>query len=233
MLLQYLIFFILGMIVGLFLNNCISHLPEGNPVFKFTSFGNPISARYILVLLLTGFMFAALYHRYSITMDLVFFAYLMSLLIVVFFIDIAYKIIPDELVIAGLAGSLAVIIFNAFKPLKIFGGGGWWTPLLGIFPGSGFLFLIAIIGMLIYKTDDAIGMGDVKIFAPIGIFLGWRMCIIALLISVTLAGLASIILLIFKLKKKKDAIPFGPFIVVGTFVTIMWGINIVGLYTSC
>jgi len=56
----------------------------------------------------------------------------------------------------------------------------WWNPLLGAFIGFGFLLLVAIVGYLVYKTDEAMGGGDVKLFAPIGLFLGWKMTIVAL-----------------------------------------------------
>jgi leader peptidase (prepilin peptidase)/N-methyltransferase len=102
--------------------------------------------------------------------------------------------------------------------------------LLGILPGSGILFFVALIGLIIYKSDEAMGMGDVKIFAPIGIFLGWKLCFLALLISIVFAGVFSLLLILTGVKKRKDTIPFGPFIVAGTFVTMMWGTEILNWY---
>jgi leader peptidase (prepilin peptidase)/N-methyltransferase len=73
-------------------------------------------------------------------------------------------------------------------------------------------------------------MGDVKLMAPIGLFLGWKLCLLALLLSIISAGLTSLVLIIFGFKKKKDTIPFGPFIVAGTFTTLMWGFDILNWY---
>ena len=97
----------------------------------------------------------------------------------------------------------------------LFGDDRWWTPLAGTLSGSGILLLVAVVGMLLYKTDDAMGIGDVKLLAPIGMFLGWKLGILALLLSIILAGTASLLLIIVRLKKKRDTIPFGPFIVIG------------------
>jgi leader peptidase (prepilin peptidase)/N-methyltransferase len=114
--------------------------------------------------------------------------------------------------------------------MPAYGGGGWWTPLIGMVTGSGLLLLIAIAGMLIYKTDDAMGMGDVKLFAPIGLLLGWKLCLAALFISVLLAGFSSIFLMLIRKKGRKDTIPFGPFIVTAAYITMLFGWDIVNWY---
>jgi leader peptidase (prepilin peptidase)/N-methyltransferase len=59
--------------------------------------------------------------------------------------------------------------------------------------------------------------------APIGLFLGWKLCLLALFISVFLGGVVSMALMILRIKKRKDTVAFGPFIVMGTFATIMYG----------
>lgn len=232
----HIIILIFGAVLGVFLNTGICCIPEGRPIIKFPlkldSFRTKSTFRFILVEILTVTALILLFYRYGITTDFIVFAYLMSLLIMVFFIDIDHRIVPDELVIAGLAGSVPVLIYNIVNPFRIYGDNKWWNPLAGILPGAGFLFLIVVFGLLLYKTDDAMGMGDVKIFIPIGIFLGWRMCIFCLFISIILAGFASLVLLLSGKKKRKDTIPFGPFIVIGTFITIMWGLEIVNYYFS-
>lgn len=255
----YLCILIFGMIVGSFLNICIYRIPKGKsivtppshctkcgkrlkaldliPVFSFLFLKGRcrycearIPVRYLFVESTTAVVFLLIFYRYGLTIEFLAMAYLMSILIIVFFIDIKHRIIPNELVVAGLIGAVPIIAYNIFKPVKIYEDDRWWSPLLGILPGCGFLFLIAVIGFIIYKTDDAMGMGDVKIFAPIGIFLGWKLCIIALVISILLGGVLGLVLIIAKVKERRDTIPFGPFIVIGTFVTIMWGHSILDWY---
>jgi leader peptidase (prepilin peptidase)/N-methyltransferase len=262
MMIVYYIFAVLfGLASGSFINVCIYRIPRGEsllhpsshctscnsklgpfeliPVFSFIFLGGKcrhcgarISVRYPIVEAATAAVYVLLLYKYGLSMDFVFFAFLFSVLIAVFFIDIDHRIIPDELVLTALAGGVLAVVYNIFRPLTIYGDRDWWNPLLGILPGSGFLLLIAIIGILIYKSDDAMGMGDVKIFAPIGLFLGWRMCIVAFVLSVFLGGLTSIILMTARLKKRKDSVPFGPFIVMGTFITVMWGREILLWYLT-
>lgn len=259
MVMNYILVFIAGWIIGSFLNACIHRVsgvaPVTGPCPRSTSCGagrgligliavlcrpfcknersnsgERVSSRHVIVELITASVLLLLFVKYSFSADFIALSYLMCILIVVFFVDMSHRIIPNGAVLAGLAGSVPVIVYNAFSPLKIYGDDKWWTPLIGILPGSGFLFLIALAGILIYGTDDAMGMGDVKIFAPIGLFLGWRMCISALLISVVLAGVSSLIMIALKLKKRKDTVPFGPYIVAGTFITIMWGADMIRQY---
>lgn len=256
----YVIIFLFGLIIGSFTNVCIYRIPLGKsvvvppsactgcgkrltapdlvPVLSYVFLrgrcrhcGAPISPRYPLIELLTAVVFTALFVKYGFTIPFIAFAFLMTILISVFFIDLDHRIIPDELVIAGIIGGVALLVYNIFKPLpEVFGDNRWWTPVAGFFSGSGFLLLVALLGLLIYKTDDAMGMGDVKLMAPIGLFLGWKLCLAALFISVVLAGVTGLFLILFRIKKKKDTIPFGPFIVTGTFMTIMWGWELLNWY---
>lgn len=258
----YVVVFIFGLIFGSFINVCIYRIPLGKsivsppsactgcgkrltaldlvPVLSYVFLkgrcrhcGSRISPRYPLIELLTAAVYTALFFRYGFGIPFIAFAFLMTILIAVFFIDIDHRIIPDELVIAGIVGGVVLLLYNFFNPMaQIFGDNKWWTPVAGFFSGSGFLLLVALLGLLIYKTDDAMGMGDVKLMAPIGLFLGWRLCLEALFISVVLAGFISVMLILLRIKKKKDTIPFGPFIVIGTFLTIMWGWDILNWYTS-
>jgi leader peptidase (prepilin peptidase)/N-methyltransferase len=76
------------------------------------------------------------------------------------------------------------------------------------------------------------GMGDVKLMAPIGLFLGWKLCITALALSVILGGLTSIVLMLLRIKKRKDTVAFGPFLVIGAFVTIIRGWEITGWFIN-
>ena len=252
---------VIGVVIGSFLNVCIYRIPKEEniayppshcgscgkrlnaadliPVFSWLFLkgkcrycGSKISPRYAVVELLTGLTFVLLYNTFGISVDLLASAFLMSILIAVFFIDIDHRIIPDELVVTGLIAGGLIIIYNAFFPMKIYAEGQWWDPILGMFAGSVTLMIVGLIGMIIYKTDEAMGGGDIKIFAPIGIFLGWRMTFVALLISIVLAGIISLILVALKVKDRKSTIPFGPFIVMGTLITYLYGWDILTWYLS-
>lgn len=251
---------VLGLVIGSFVNVLIYRIPEGKsiatppsgcmkcgtrlkpldlvPVFSYIFLrgrcrycGAAISPRYPAVELLTAVVYAVLFGNFGITPAFFAYAFLMTILIAVLFIDYDHRIIPDELVLTGLAGGAAVFVYNLLKPGVLpYGDEKWWTPLLGMVAGSGILMLVAIAGSLIFKTEDAMGMGDVKLLAPIGVFLGWKLGLAALFFSVLIAGVVSLLLMILRIKGKKDTIPLGPFIVAGTFITIMWGWDIIFWY---
>jgi len=255
----YVIIVIIGLIVGSFVNLLVYRIPQGKSLFsphscpdcgarltmpeivpvagyitlrgKCRHCGARIPPRCLLVEFMTAVVFAVLYHKYKLSVPLFAFAFLMTILIAIFFIDIDHRIIPNGLVLAGLAGGFIFFVVNCFKPMPgIFGDDRWWTPLAGLLPGSGFLLLVAILGSIFYKTEDAMGMGDVKLMAPIGLFTGWKLCLAALFISVAIGGIASIFLLLTGTKKRKDTVAFGPFIVTGTFISIIWGWDLFSWY---
>lgn len=99
-----------------------------------------------------------------------------------------------------------------------------------MFSASGVLFIIALIGLLIYGNDGAMGMGDVKLFLPIGLFLGWKLALLTLFLSILIGGIISTILLVFRIKDRKSAIPFGPFIIFATFIAGLYGSRILEWY---
>lgn len=261
MIIYYVLTFILGLLIGSFLNVCIYRIPKGEsivmpsshctgcgtglkpldlvPVFSYLFLrgkcrhcGAKISIRYPLIELLTAVVYISLFHKYGPNVDFIAAAYLMSILIAVFFIDLEHYIIPDGLVIAGLIGGVPLIIYNLFYSVSIYNDRDWWNPVLGAVTSSGFLLAVALIGFVIYKSEEALGMGDVKIFVAIGIFLGWKMAIFALFTSVVISGITSVILMILKIKGRKDTIPLGPFIVIGTYITFMWGWDLFNLWYS-
>ena len=257
----YCIIFIFGLIIGSFLNVCIYRIPRGESIVSPPShcpncgirlkpfdmipllsylfyFGKcrycnqKISSRYLLVELLTGIVSVTLFLKYGMTIDYVAFQFLIYILIIVFFIDLDYQIIPNELVVTGLIGGTILVGYNLFLPFQIYGDPRWWNPLLGLVSGSGVLFVVSLIGSAIYKNGEVMGMGDVKLFAPIGLFLGWKMTLLALYVSVVLGGVSSLMLIFLGKANRKSMIPFGPFIVIGVFVAVMWGWDIAHWYTK-
>jgi len=226
------IIFILGVIVGRVAIAAIEALPENKMLFFKNLHNIRFSLSSLLVQLVVGVIFVLIYNKYGITAEFIFFIYIMLILVIMFFIDLRTKTIPNELVIIGVLGGLIAFIYNIFIPLKVYPTSNWWEPLIGILPGSGILLSIAILGAIIYKSDDVMGMGDVKIFAPIGMFLGWKMCILALLMSMFIGGITSITLVLFRIKKRKDTIPFGPFIAISVLIVILFGEDIWKWYFS-
>lgn len=247
-----------GLCVGSFLNVCIHRLPLKKSILKSPStcpncgkFLKPqdlfpvfsyiflmgkcrlckkkISLIYPTVELANGFIWVLLFVKFGLSIELIATAFISSILLVMFVIDLKHRIIPDQLVFVGIIGGVLTGIVNYFIPLSIYRTHFWWEPLAGAFSASGVLFIVALLGILIYKSDEVMGFGDVLIYIPVGLFLGLKFAILSLLIAVVLAGLFSALFLIFKLLTRKSTIPFGPFIAFSAIIVIFFGNTILSL----
>ena len=109
-----------------------------------------------------------------------------------------------------------------------------------MFTGAGIFLLITLLGGLVYGKE-AMGLGDVKLMGALGLYFGFSNIIIIALLSFLIGAILSIILLATKIKKTDEYIPFGPFIVIGTFIAIfvpydqivfaLWNVFTLGLYS--
>lgn len=252
---------VLGLIIGSFLNVCIyriprhesiayppSHCMECNaklkgwdliPVFSYLFLkgkcrwcGKRISCQYMCVEVITAAIFILIYSKYYVSLEFIFYSLFMSILIVIFFIDLYYMIIPDKLVLFAMIVGLVVSGYSYLYPLDIYGDKVWWNPLLGMIVGAGVLILISLLGVIIYKSCEVIGMGDIKLLVPIGLLLGWKMVLVCLYLSIVICGIISVILILCKVKKRSERIPFAPFIVLSTLITILYGWEILSLYVK-
>jgi leader peptidase (prepilin peptidase)/N-methyltransferase len=98
-----------------------------------------------------------------------------------------------------------------------------WSALLGAASTAGFLLLVALL------SRGGMGTGDIKLGLVTGLFLGWPLGLTGLLVGVCLGGFLGIILLASKMKSRKDAVPFGPFIALGALIAVLWGAQILHL----
>lgn len=240
----------LGLSLGSFLNVCIWRIPRGEsvmappshcgacgtrlrpldliPVLSYIALGGRcrycrerISIRYPLVEMLTAAILAGLYIRFGFSWIFGFYAVLCILLIAVAWIDLDHQIIPDSLVVIGAAAGLAMDIAGL--------GIGVWDALLGALAGGGTLLLIALIALYGFKKEG-MGGGDIKLMAMAGLYLGWRLTILSLFLSVCLAAAIGIVLMALGKKKRQDAIPLGPFLATGILLGVFWGERLLGWY---
>ena len=250
-LILYVFFFILGTIVGSFLNVIIYRLPREQSIIKPASHcpkcktpikpydnipilsyiilggkcrhcGEKISFRYPLVEFLTGSLFLAVIVNFGLTFYSICTLIFVSSLVAVTFIDLDFKIIPNEITIPGTLIFFLIPLMIKLLKIKIAWKVSLKDSLIGILVGGGVLALIAILYEKLRKKEG-MGFGDVKLLAYIGAFLGWEKVILTLFIG-SFTGL--IIMLPFMLlgkAKMQTAIPFGPFLVIGAFISLFWG----------
>ncbi|MHB1125381.1 MAG: prepilin peptidase [Bacillota bacterium] len=242
---QYLAVILAGLVAGSFLNVCIYRLPRGEsiifppshcphcegqlgpgdlvPVVSFFLLWGKcrqchaaISWRYPLIELFTGVAFLLVYIRLGGQPGFVGGLVLAGVLIVATFTDLEHYIIPNALVLFSLvAGLLANLIFHVMPWSQVF-----WGFMAGGLP----LYLVALL------SRGGMGGGDIKLAAVAGIFLGWQGILTALFLAVIAAGLVGGILLLVKKKGRKDPIPFGPFIALGSLVSLLWGAEVLDWY---
>ena len=227
----------LGAIVGSFLNVCIHRLPrresvilpgsrcprcatpirwyDNIPLLSFLLLGGrcracrgAISWRYPLVEAITMLVFFLSGARFGFTFEGLRAAVLASALVVVTGIDLDHRIIPDRITLPGIVLGLI---------------GAWFLPpgivssAIGTVVGGGLFYAIA------WASRGGMGGGDIKLAAMLGAFLGWQAGLLAIFLGVLAGGVVGVVLLVLRLRGRKDAIPFGPFLALGGTVSLFWG----------
>ena len=182
-----------------------------------------ISIRYPLVEIITSIIILLLYSKYGLTGRFLTYTILGSILIIISFIDIDKQIIPDILVVIGIGTGLFVCLLGFTVSLA--------DALLGLLLGAGILLTIGLISLLILKKEG-MGGGDIKLMGMIGLFLGWKKTLLAIVISIYLGGIVSLFLIVFKKKELGQAIPFGPFISLASLIALVWGTPIISWYSA-
>lgn len=137
-----------------------------------------------------------------------------ALLLLISILDARTQIIPDALVLLGAGLALALRLGG-------FAAGGLWAPLLGAVAGAGPLYVIHKISLK--RGADALGLGDVKLMGMAGLYLGWPLIAVALLIGVVAGGVTAGALLLLKRKRLSDALPFGPMLCAGIWCAYVFG----------
>lgn len=242
--------FIFALIIGSFLNVCIYRIPRSEsiafPGSHCTACGNPIksydlipvisflllrgkcrmckesiSIRYPLVELLTAVLITFQAWRYGITAEFFYFAAMTSILIIITMIDLDRQIIPDGLIIAlGILG--AMYLFTVQLPQ--YGARSLLQNAIGFAVGGLFFLLIAVV------SNGGMGGGDIKLMAVLGLWFGWQKLLALMLVTFISGAVISIILLLLKIKKMKDGIPFGPFIAFAAYIVSIYGTDIIMWY---
>ena len=242
--------FILGLLLGSFINVCIYRIPlkesivtpsskcphcgkairfyDNIPVLSFFFLWgkcrhceHSISWRYPLVECLCGFLSLFLYIKYGADFQYIVYLIFVLSLVVVTFIDLDHKIIPDILSLPGIGVGMMV----SFLPGTI----SWFDSLIGIVAGGGILFLVAF-GYERMTGRDGMGGGDIKLLAMIGAWMGWKSLPMVLLISSFSGALIGAVFIWFSGKGYRVQIPFGPFLSAGAILCLFFGGTMLNWY---
>jgi len=249
--------FIFGLPIGSFLNVVIWRLPRGEsiafpashcpvcdakirpydniPVISYLILngecrdcGARISPRYPIVEFITAVLFAIAWPLVGASLGWDFAAAIImsGLAVAITGIDIDHKIIPDELSIGGL------IVALILAPLRT----GSWIGLLYAFLaaalGAILLLIVRIGGKALFKRE-AMGLGDVKLIAMIGAFVGWQGVFLSIFLASLLGTVGGVITIAISKKARKDRlIPFGPFLMAAGVIVFYFGQKIIDWYSA-
>jgi len=247
------IFILLGMIVASFLNVCADRLPAGQsvvyppshcpacshrlaakdlvPVFSYLWLrgrcrycGAAIPRRVLWVEIATAVLFGLAYWRYGLSVELPIALFYISLFMVILVIDFEHGLILNKIVYPALAVALLLSVFFTI-----------FLPDVSIVPHIARAAIGGGIGLVVFfliviVSRGGMGLGDVKLAALIGLATGWPLVIVALLMGMIGGGLAAVVLLGFRVKKRREAMPFGPFLAAAAIATLLWGSQIFNWY---
>ncbi len=218
----YLAVAILGLFLGQFVDWANKRLSEYKKVLSldiFREYKRNFKPNYILMLL-TSAIYVTLVYTLGIkdtiiaNLDLIKYIILTPMLLSAFVIDYKLQIIPNRLNLTifeiGLLFAFAYGISDVAITLNM---------LLGMLAGAGIFLVITLVGGLFYGKE-AMGFGDVKLMGALGLFFGLSNIIVITLVSFLIGAVLSVGLLITKVKKTDEYIPFGPFIVIATFISM-------------
>jgi leader peptidase (prepilin peptidase)/N-methyltransferase len=184
----------------------------------------PISWRYPLVEFLNAVFYMYFYWQFGWGYQFLVFSFLSSSLLAIFFIDLDFQIIPDAITIPGMLLGLGL----SWLP----GGIGILSSIIGLLVGGGSLYVMAIIGDLIFKKDS-MGGGDIKMTAMLGAFLGWQQMLFIFICSSLIGLVVSLIIMTFsKRLRQTRIIPFGPFLALAAAVSMIYGRQIIDFYIN-
>ena len=196
-----------------------------------------LPARVPVVEAVTGILFAALYFKYGLSWALVILLVYSTILIVLFVTDLEHFILPNivtypALLLVGLV-ALAVTLTHYRLPWAIFFAGSGFTAVFNNFilcALAGGLCGALLLLLVVALSKGGMGMGDVVLAGLLGLMVGFPLVFIALFLSILAGGIIAAALLISRRKKRREMMPFGPFLCLGGIVTLLWGKELLGWY---
>ncbi len=202
--------------------------------------GERISPRYMLIELLVAVLFTLIWLLYGLLnrggsywmiLDPRIPVYWLAMagLVVATFVDFEHYIIPDRISVGGVAAGL---LLSALVP-EMHGEhsriSAFEASVIGALAGGGLLWGVGFIGKLALKKE-AMGMGDVKLLAAIGAFLGWQAVLFTVIVSSFAGSAVGISLIALGGRKWQSRIPYGPYIALGAMFWMLWGRDWWGAY---
>jgi leader peptidase (prepilin peptidase)/N-methyltransferase len=244
---------LLGLVIGSFLNVVIWRVPRGESVVRPPSHcpacdnpvrprdnvpvvswlllrgrcrdcSAPISPRYPLVEAATGALFLVMALRIGLEPELPAFLYLAAIGVALWMIDIDVRRLPDPIVLPSYVVGTVLLAVAAAVSQE-------WEPLVRALIGMAALYAFYFLLALIYPAG--MGFGDVKLAGVLGLYLawlGWAELVVGAFLGFMLGGVVGILLMLTRRAGRKSQLPFGPYMLAGAFLSILWGGALADLY---
>ncbi len=182
----------------------------------------PVSIQYPIVELITVLLFVLVVWMTPLSALMFSRLLLVCILIALFGIDLEHQILPNSITLPGI---VAGILLSFVAPP------GWKDALIGTVLGAAILYGIAA-AYYLARREEGLGMGDVKMLAMIGAFLGWKAVLVTLVLSSFAGALVGVVLIAVQKGSMKFALPFGTFLSVGALVAMLAGEPLVAWYAG-
>ncbi|RUO42323.1 prepilin peptidase [Pseudidiomarina aestuarii] len=190
---------------------------------KCRSCGTTISARYPLIESLTGAVFGVLAWQFGMSVDVGIYMLLAALLIVLFFIDLDHMLLPDPFTLFALWLGLGYAIYGGPVSLQ--------DAVIGAM--AGYLFLWSVYWIFKLLTGkEGMGYGDFKLLAALGAWTGFQYLPVIIIAAAGSGAILGLTLQWLRKTKAGQPIPFGPFLICGGVITMVWGELILSTYWS-
>ena len=250
--------FLFGLIVGSFLNVCIYRIPlpdvsihsprrsfcpechetinfyDNIPVLSYLLLWGKcryckakISLICPLVELATGILFLLVFYHFGLTLEFLLALAFIAVLLPISVIDARHYIIPNVIIVTGLILGVVIVCAITYQRADV-----WYllTRFIGAVAGGLVLWLIAVIGSAVLRKK-AMGGGDIKLMALIGLFLGaWPQLVMVIAFSALSGAIVGSALIISGRKSRQSPIPYGPFLAGAAVLVLLWGDKLWHLY---
>lgn len=177
-----------------------------------------ISPVYPLGEMFTTILLVFTYYKIGLSKELFIAIPLMAMLATITISDLLYQVIPNKVNLAGFIYFAIVHLF--YQPLP------YLEYVIGVFAGGGLLFLIAVL------SKGGMGGGDIKLMAVVGMAIGWKLTLLSFFVASLIGGIIGVILLATKKVKRRQPIPFGPFLAAGIIIIYLWGNELINAYLN-
>lgn len=241
---------LVGLVVGSYLNVVIHRLPLGlstvTPRSRCPSCGQPvrardnvpvvsylllrgrcrhcglaISPRYPLIEAFTALLFVASYRTFGLSIDLLAALIFCAAMVALAAIDAEHFLLPDKITLPGVAVGLLLSPWVSWS--------GWLSALIGAAVGGGLLLALAH-AWLRLRGEEGMGLGDVKMLAMMGAFLGWKGMLVALFSASLSGSIVGVVLLAVGRGGLKTRLPFGSFLAAGGLIALFVGPQLIRYY---